>query len=452
MSVTLKGPKKRVLSVDAEGHRTYRITYLVESDSTSDGLSQAYNCPGLPESGSSYEILDDFDVWAWCREDTTINEVVPDDKPRHWLVEKVFSTKPPDEKQTRCNDNQIEDPLLEPVKLSGDFTRFTQEETHDRFNHPIQNSSHEQIRGQNAEFDRSRPVVDIDMNVADLQIALLSTLQDYVNDGPMWGFPARCIKLSASPWERKFWGSCYYYFTRKLKFEINARQDTDASGNLVWNADGSPSIVSGWDRDILDEGDKVLGGPNAHWGVTANGETEGVWYPGQIAGADPDPTNPAHFVRAIDQKGNPTHVILDGAGKPVQVPADSLYHTSKATVAVGGSGAAGNGYIVGDVLTVVGGTNTQAATYRVTSVDAVAGLSSGKVKTVSVINQGKYTVKPANNVATTSSTGTGCTLTLTWNTPGQATNPGFIHVEKYPEANFLLLGIPPVFELLFYGR
>jgi hypothetical protein len=66
----------------------------------------------------------------------------------------------------------------------------------------------------------------------------------------------------------------------------------------------------------------------------------------------------------------------------------------------------GTGYVVGNVLTVVGGTGT-AATYRVDSVDA-----AGAVTGISLISSGDYTVQPTSPMLTTGGAGTGCRLRL----------------------------------------
>jgi hypothetical protein len=74
-----------------------------------------------------------------------------------------------------------------------------------------------------------------------------------------------------------------------------------------------------------------------------------------------------------------------------------------ATVSAGGSG-----YVVGDVLTVSGGTQTTAATLT------VATLSGSAVATVTISNAGVYTASPTNPAATTGGTGTGATFTLSF--------------------------------------
>lgn len=80
--------------------------------------------------------------------------------------------------------------------------------------------------------------------------------------------------------------------------------------------------------------------------------------------------------------------------------------------------ATGSGYTAGDVLTVVGGTSTQAAQI---TVDTVTG---GAVTTFHISRSGAYSVFPTNPVSVTGGTGTLATFNLTQgaqNAPAQAT-------------------------------
>lgn len=76
---------------------------------------------------------------------------------------------------------------------------------------------------------------------------------------------------------------------------------------------------------------------------------------------------------------------------------------SSAVIASGG-----NSYVLGDVLTPVGGTYTTRAVMQVTSV------SSGVVTGLSVLNDGDYSVVPSNPVSLSGGSGAGCTITATW--------------------------------------
>lgn len=82
--------------------------------------------------------------------------------------------------------------------------------------------------------------------------------------------------------------------------------------------------------------------------------------------------------------------------------------------------AGGSGYSLGDVLTLAGGTFTTAATVRVVAIGSATG--TGPVLAVRIIAKGAYLTPPANPVATTGGTGTGCTLTCEFGNgipPGQ---------------------------------
>ena len=269
-------------SRDDEGYRNYKITHLVKSD-VLDGPQVVMGASGLPTTGSAWNFDNDLDPWAFCLPalSVSIHKEKKGDKNRYWLVENTFSSKP----QDRCQDETIEDPLLEPQKVSGSFVKYTEEAVKDRFGEHIQSSSHEQIRGPQVEFDANRPDVHIGQNVANLELDVFSEMVDTVNDAPLWGLGIRRIKLSNVAWERKLYGLCNFYYTRSLSFDINF--DT-------------------FDRIIRDEGTKVLPGK---W---INVKTNPTWE--AEAGMDKD--NPSIFVRFKDSRGEIARVILDGVGNP----------------------------------------------------------------------------------------------------------------------------------------
>lgn len=73
--------------------------------------------------------------------------------------------------------------------------------------------------------------------------------------------------------------------------------------------------------------------------------------------------------------------------------------------------AGGSGYAADEVLTVVGGTSTTAATIRVDTVDG-----SGEVLTATVVEPGQYSVQASSPVSVTGGSGSSATFTLTWTT------------------------------------
>lgn len=296
MAFKLVGPISQVAKVDAEGNREYTIQFKLETDDPrNDGPQQALDCPDLPTSGAPYQIRNDNDIWAWCRENTTATPMLTGEPSKNYIVEKVFSTKPPDADKSRCNTTKIEDPLMEPFKASGNFSKYTEEAAFNRFGRQLTYSSFEPIRGKPVEFDNNRPTVKIEQNIANLNWPLCAALVDCVNYYPMWGIPRRCVKLSNVSWERKYWGLCGLYYTRTLEFEVN------------WQT---------WDRNVVDESHLCLRGK---WLSNGNYQLQ------LVNGALPNPNNPAHFDAFTDLKGNPKRGMLNGFGLPagacVQYPA-----------------------------------------------------------------------------------------------------------------------------------
>lgn len=295
MAATLLGPTSWSMQRNTEGHRTYDLTHKIKCLKT-EGPATALQTPGLPVPGSVWIVDDDVDLWAFCTQEATVKAMVDGEPNTHFLVTQKFSTRP----NPRCQDAQFEDPLLEPAKLSGGSISYTEEATEDRFGAPIRNSAFEQFRGAQVEFDANRPTVRVQKNYPTLGADVWAPMENTLNDAPLWGLPARCWKLSRITWDQQYFGQCEVYYTITYEFDAYVKEDPDTG-----------ELVSGFDRDLLDEGTKVL---NGHWG---RGGNEGYgWVLDNIGGVAPDPLNPAHFIRFKDRNGENTRVILNGHGIP----------------------------------------------------------------------------------------------------------------------------------------
>lgn len=326
MAVLLpNGHRTCSMEMDAEGHRVYKIVYRMEAEE-GDGPLTVLRTPGLPRIGSIWLVDNDLDVWAFRTPATSVRPVLTDDKNLYWDVEMTFSTpgtfksgpgggSPPSRSQKRCNETEIENPLLEPPRFSGGLSKKTLEATTDRFGNAILNSAHEVIRGSQIEFDDDQDSIKIEMNVPVLNLTLLSSMKNSVNDRRLWGFPRRCVKLANYTWEVLYYGQCFRYYRLVLEFETHVKPDPLFDGDQA-----DAPRVSGFDRVLLDEGTKVL---NGRWRTSGSADaTEGgweltpVWDPVTQAWADPDPEDPSHFIRATDRQGNPIRVVLNGEGRP----------------------------------------------------------------------------------------------------------------------------------------
>lgn len=291
MAATLVGETKWSRKTDAEGYRTYTLVNMVVCDDTDDGPQVAGECPGLPLPGAAWVYGNDFDLDVWCRPDQIVDPVVTEEPNYHFIVTNTFSNKPLPQNQQRCNENPTGNPILEPQKVSGSFVKYTEEATVDRFGNPIETSAHEPLRGPEVEFDKNRPTISIEQNVLFLELATVTAMIDTLNDAALWGLPARCVKLSNFSWERKYYGTCYVYYTRKFEFDINFET---------------------FDRITLDRGNLVKRGK---WDKAPGSLTYKQYVVDPAVGST-GATFPSDYVQFKDWNDENAVCVLDGNGRP----------------------------------------------------------------------------------------------------------------------------------------
>lgn len=296
MSAFLLGRYNWDLNIDKDGHRDYKITWVVQTTSVDDGPGVVLTAAGIPLVGSFWAYGNDANPYALCWPTASIK--LRDPQELYWTVDQTFSTKP----FRRCQDSQVENPLAEPMRLSGSFRKFQEEAQVDRNGKVMKSSSHELYKGKVVEFDANRPNVKCGYNMLVLPLGLIAQFIDVVNDATMWGLPPRCIKLSDAEWKRMVYGSCNYYYG--VDFDLEVKYDT-------------------WDRKVPDEGRMVLLG----------------WNPGdpiedRLDPDDEDATtseanhlNPKNYYVYKDKNGENTRAFLDGKGRPVDKEEDILIHT-----------------------------------------------------------------------------------------------------------------------------
>jgi hypothetical protein len=298
---------------DKEGHRDYEAVWKVLTDDPLWGPAHVLLCPELPAVGSSWFIGSDYDDWAFCWPDWTVEEWgTKGERNQHWLVTQTFSTRP----LYRCQDATIENPLLEPPRIRGGNTIFSREATKDKDGKPIKSTSHERLRGGLLEVDDGLPTVSISMNVLSNPQPTYDPMLHHTNSVTLWGYDPGKVKLKAATWDRVLYGACTFYYTVHYEFEINPK---------------------GFKRKIPSEGTKCLLG----WSPGTARLKPGPDHP-KNGGADPsnwianplvydaiDPTtgeenykNPLNFEVYKDINGENSRVILDQYGRPAKTEAD----------------------------------------------------------------------------------------------------------------------------------
>lgn len=439
---------------DDEGYRTYKLVTRIKGaiGSGADGPANVLQTPGLPLPGAIWSLAGDLDIWAWCRWDAKVTPELYGEPNAYWRVEQTFSTRPPgqyrngggrpdDNRRSGCRDFRFESPLTEPPKVSFGFIKYTEEATHDKDGFGLEYTTHEPIRGPLAEFDATRFFVRIEQNIPVANLSLHFSMRDCLNKYPLWGFPARSIKLTEFTAPRQYYGSCYLYYARVLAFEVRLRRDTEAAGP-------GTSYVGDWDRLVLNASGQALLGHHAPSGsgsgcivsITSiasdgTGRVTGVSTTPD-AGGSGYPTSSrvaltlAHNAGDSDKNGSDLAVVVgrtNGNGAVVELPNDA----NGSNILYGGAGYNNNLGFPSTYLTYGGVTWT---------VDSVTKISDGWTYP-NPDNPQHYTayIDHTGNAARAPMNHAGVPLAL--DEPKV-----YVKEQKYDEADFLLLGIPAVIE------
>lgn len=236
MSVTDIKAYDSSLATDDEGHRTYDVTYHVYTDDVDDNAQVVYSAmlAAVPPY-TSYAIGNDVDAFAYSRRPKSVKRTSWKETRKKWTVVVPFSTKPTKE----CQDDDFEDPLDQPPKVSGSFVRQTVIADKDRNGAPLANSSDEP---EFTETDDSRDTVIIEFNTDQLYLSLRAQLRDTCNAATIWGLAARRVKLGQWKWSVEYYGTCSAYIKNVLEFEVN---------------------INGWNFTRVDQGYRVKNGLDA---------------------------------------------------------------------------------------------------------------------------------------------------------------------------------------------
>lgn len=273
------------LDSDDDGHRTYHVQFKVQTNNPFDGPVIVWSCPGLPKVGDGWFFgEDELDTYAFCTPYVKVKTLLSGEPNFHWLVDFQFTTKSLD----RCQLVKYRSPFSEIPEIRGTFNRDRREQNRDRYGKIVTFSSMEPIHGEKATFDESHPTLNISVNRPNLPLTRYSTYVDTVNDGTLWGYAARKIKLSNVTWERLVYGLCQYYYRTTFEFEMSSKGQ-------------------GFDRKIMDEGTREL--------------KEFITTPTMTDPLTGKPYNKdlRNFVSVIDDKGNLMKVPLDGQGRRLRV-------------------------------------------------------------------------------------------------------------------------------------
>lgn len=243
----LVGPIGHRFRRDEEGHRFYEIDWHVRTFDQHENIAWILQNWPLFNPGDMFMLVSlwpetaGFDEWAFCTPELNIaaHPDVRDNGPvKHWVITQYWSTK-----QTwRCNLFPIENPLLEPYEITGDYIHEQRQARVDRFGKALKFPNFETITGPATEYKYSHPTITISYNQATLPLATITLLINKVNDAELWGLEPRKIKFSDAKFERRVYGSCFYYWHVSYTFEFDEKGfdvEVPFFGTKEYNGSGS---------------------------------------------------------------------------------------------------------------------------------------------------------------------------------------------------------------------
>ena len=190
MTPRLVGPLTQKFRRDEEGHRWYDIDWLVETESQHDTIAWILSNWPLFAVGSQFDLTAAWpgvrgtDPWAFCTPELNISahrDIKESSPVRHWIVSQTWSTK----QSWRCQTFPIENPLFEPVEMSGDFVHEQRLASVDRFGATLKHPNFQPIQGPAVEHKYSHPTIHFGFNSLALPLSTFVELINHVNDAPL---------------------------------------------------------------------------------------------------------------------------------------------------------------------------------------------------------------------------------------------------------------------------
>lgn len=214
------------LSWDEKFHRSYTSKYQVICSYTASPR-EAANAPGIPAYGSSYVWYSDVDLWAFCKSvEVTPGERIKDpagssEDMRVFILTVKHSSIPFE----GSNDGETsrENPLDDPIVISGSFSPFKRTVQLDEAGDPILNAAKFPYDPA-PQIDDAYDTLRISYNTATINLAQRASFRGCVNSTGIWGLDERQAKITRWDWSILRAGNSLEYVKHTFEFLISYQQ------------------------------------------------------------------------------------------------------------------------------------------------------------------------------------------------------------------------------------
>lgn len=195
--------------------RSYTVTYRVRTDSRSDGPGEASSASVIPRRYSYYAFGNETDRGA-LRTDIDVDLTSIRDSMKDWTIVCTFTSRPI---AIHPDAFDIEDPVLLPPEISGDFLLIAKNVERDKDGNVVVNSARDYFEGLTDE--EGLPTLNISKNYNTISLTTLSNYIPSVNSTDFWGMGPRYWKVQKAPWQRLWKGNGIPYFRISYEFQLN---------------------------------------------------------------------------------------------------------------------------------------------------------------------------------------------------------------------------------------
>lgn len=202
---------------DEQGYRTWRVIQEAFTTARQDGPITVLTDARVPQFLDAFQFGNDYDYGARCIKRSAVLKSA-EQSSRAWTVTLEYSSKP---LSRPPQESLIDDPLLLPAEVSGDFVKAQEPLTKDKDGNPADNSAGDLFEG--LVKDTNYRTLNIAKNFARVPDDI-DDFMNAVNSTTFFGLSARKWKLDSVKIAEQYHGNRTPFY--RLTFEFTSNPNT----------------------------------------------------------------------------------------------------------------------------------------------------------------------------------------------------------------------------------